>query len=72
MNDTLEVVAERFGFDSQKLNRVNNNLYKKDMKIELGTMILFPAPPTKGRTYQSDDNSEIDSAYFYGNKNGPD
>eukprot|EP00961_Rhodomonas_salina_P180680 2438753-Rhodomonas_salina.1 len=71
MNDTLQVVAESFGFKPEKLNRVNNNLYKKDMKIEPGTMILFSAPPAKGRTYQSDEKREIDSAFFYGNQNGP-
>eukprot|EP00961_Rhodomonas_salina_P237706 3213211-Rhodomonas_salina.2 len=57
MNDTLQVVAEHFGFDLDKLNKVNNNLYKKDVKLDPGTMILFPAPPAKGRTYQSDKNS---------------
>eukprot|EP00961_Rhodomonas_salina_P247514 3344146-Rhodomonas_salina.1 len=57
MNDTLQVVADRFGFDLAKLNKVNNNVYKPDKKIEPGTMILFPIPPSKGKTYQSDENS---------------
>eukprot|EP00961_Rhodomonas_salina_P288559 3899814-Rhodomonas_salina.1 len=70
MNDTLQIVADCFGFDLVKLNKVNNNVYTPDKKIEPGTMILFPALPSKGKTYQSDENSEIDSAFFYGNNNG--
>ena len=70
-NDTVKDIANKFGFKVGDLTAVNTITVSLTTRLTPGMIILCPEPPKKGKSIQSDEFSDIDSQFFFGNNKGP-